>query len=62
AAANGRSATELRRDQLGGTVEEVVDKIGRFGEVGASRIYLQVLDLHDLDQLRLAAAEVMPRL
>ncbi|HEY9350707.1 MAG TPA: LLM class F420-dependent oxidoreductase [Acidothermales bacterium] len=62
AAAIGRSATELRRDQLGGTVEEVVDKIGRFGEVGASRIYLQVLDLHDLDQLRLAAAEVMPRL
>jgi alkanesulfonate monooxygenase len=62
AAAIGRSATELRRDQLGGTVEEVVDKIGRFGEVGASRIYLQVLDLHDLDQLRLAAAEVVPRL
>jgi F420-dependent oxidoreductase-like protein len=62
AAAIGRSATELRREQLGGTVEEVVDKIGRFGEVGASRVYLQVLDLHDLDQLRLAAAEVMPRL
>ena len=61
AAAIGRSATELRRDQLGGTVEEVVDKIGRFGEVGASRIYLQVLDVHDLDQLRLVAAEVVPR-
>ena len=62
AAAIGRSATELRRDQLGGTVEEVVDKIGRFGGVGASRMYLQVLDLHDLDQLRLVAAEVVPRL
>ena len=61
AAAIGRSATELRRDQLGGTVEEVVDKIGRFGGVGASRMYLQVLDLHDLDQLRLVAAEVVPR-
>jgi F420-dependent oxidoreductase-like protein len=61
AAAMDRSASELRRDQLGGTVEEVVDKIGRFGEVGASRIYLQVLDVHDLDQLRLVAAEVVPR-
>jgi F420-dependent oxidoreductase-like protein len=61
AAAIDRSASELRRDQLGGTVEEVVDKIGRFGEVGASRIYLQVLDVHDLDQLRLVAAEVVPR-
>jgi F420-dependent oxidoreductase-like protein len=61
AAAIDRSASELRRDQLGGTVEEVVDKIGRFGEVGASRIYLQMLDVHDLDQLRLVAAEVVPR-
>jgi F420-dependent oxidoreductase-like protein len=61
AAAIGRSASELRRDGLGGTVEEVVDKIGRFRELGASRMYLQVLDLPDLDQLRLVASEVMPR-
>jgi F420-dependent oxidoreductase-like protein len=61
AAAIGRSADELRRDGLGGTVEEVVDKLGRFGELGASRMYLQVLDLDDLDHLRLVASEVLPR-
>ena len=61
ASAIGRNAADLRRDGLGGTVEEVVDKIGRFGEAGASRMYLQVLDLHDLDQLRLVATEVVPR-
>lgn len=61
AAAIGRSTDELRRDGLGGTVDEVVEKLGRFGELGASRMYLQVLDLGDLDQLRLVAAEVVPQ-
>ncbi len=61
AAATGRSATDVRRDGVGGIVEEVVDKLGRFSEIGASRVYLQVLDLEDLDQLRLVASEVVPR-
>ena len=39
-----------------GTVAEVVDGSARFAEAGAERIYLQVLDLHDLDHLRLVAA------
>ena len=43
-----------------GTVQEVVDKLGRFAALGARRVYLQVLDLHDLDHVRLLAAEVMP--
>jgi alkanesulfonate monooxygenase len=30
--------------------------------VGTSRIYLQVLDLHDLDHLELIASEVMNQL
>jgi hypothetical protein len=40
----------------------VVDKIGRYAEVGASRLYLQVLDLSDLAHVELVAAEVMPQL
>ena len=28
---------------------------------GAARIYLQVIDLHDLDHLELIASEVMPQ-
>src|SRR5256885_9568591 len=34
-----------------GTPAEVVDKIGRYAEAGATRVYLQTLDLHDLDHL-----------
>jgi F420-dependent oxidoreductase-like protein len=61
AAAIGREPGELRANGLAGTPAEVVDKIGRYAELGAQRIYLQVLDLADLDQLRLVAAEVMPQ-
>ena len=39
-----------------------VETIGRYASVGAERLYLQVLDLADLDHLDLLAAEVMPHL
>jgi F420-dependent oxidoreductase-like protein len=60
AEAIGQSVDQLRAGGLGGTVPEVVDKVGRLVEAGAERIYLQTLDLHDLDHLRLVAAEVAP--
>ena len=60
AAAIGRDKDELRENGLAGTPQEVVDKIGRYAELGAERLYLQVLDLSDLDHLRLVAREVMP--
>jgi F420-dependent oxidoreductase-like protein len=53
---------ELRAGGLGGTVAEVVDKIGRLADLGATRVYLQVLDLTDLDHLDLIAGEVAPQL
>jgi len=61
AAAIGWDLENRRDDGLVGTPAEIVAKIGRFGALGASRMYLQVLDLHDLDQLELIAAEVMPQ-
>ena len=57
----GREVTELRANGLAGTVDEVVEKIQSFASVGARRMYLQVLDLSDLDQLRLVADQVAPR-
>jgi F420-dependent oxidoreductase-like protein len=57
----GRSVDELRANGLAGTPDEVVDKIGRYAELGASRIYLQTLDLSDLDHLHLVAEKVMPQ-
>ena len=46
--------------RLGGTVEEVVERIREWTEIGAERLYLQTLDLGDLDHLNLVAAEVAP--
>lgn len=60
AAAIGREPDQLRATGLAGTVAEVTDKLGTFADAGAQRIYLQVLDLSDLDHLRLAAAELAP--
>ena len=62
AAAIGREPAELRENGLAGTPAELVDRIGRFAEAGASRLYLQVLDLSDLDHLELVASEVAPQL
>lgn len=58
----GREISELRDNGAAGSPAELVDKIGRFGELGASRVYLQMLDLNDLDHLELVASEVMPQL
>jgi len=58
----GRQVDELRRNGLAGTPSEVVDKLASYSETGATRVYLQILDLDDLDHLRLVAAEVMPAL
>jgi alkanesulfonate monooxygenase len=60
AAAIGREAGELRENGLAGTPAEVIDRIGAYAEAGAERIYLQTLDLTDLEHLDLIAAEVMP--
>jgi F420-dependent oxidoreductase-like protein len=62
AAAMGFGVHELREDGLAGSPAEVVDKIGRYAELGVSTFYLQVLDLADLDHLELMASEVAPQL
>jgi F420-dependent oxidoreductase-like protein len=61
AEAIGEDPDESRTAGLGGTVAEVVDKVSRFAELGITRLYLQVLDLHDLDHIRLVADQVAPQ-
>jgi F420-dependent oxidoreductase-like protein len=53
---------QLRRHAAGGLVDEVVERLRAFADAGAETAYLQVLDLHDLDHLRLIAAEVAPQI
>jgi len=62
AAAIGREVDELRAHGVAGTPAEAVDVLGRYAEAGAGRVYLQVLDLSDLDHLDLVASEVAPQL
>ncbi|NEW45221.1 LLM class F420-dependent oxidoreductase [Nocardia cyriacigeorgica] len=54
----GREVDELKANGLAGSPAEVVDKIGRFAELGTQRIYLQILDMRDLDHLELIAQQV----
>jgi F420-dependent oxidoreductase-like protein len=58
AEAIGHDADRLRGAQAAGTVSEVVDIVGRYAEAGAVRLYLQTLDLSDIDHLELVATEV----
>ncbi|WP_067986307.1 LLM class F420-dependent oxidoreductase [Nocardia caishijiensis] len=62
AAAIGRAVDELKTNGLAGSPAEVVDKIARYREIGARRIYLQILDLSDLDHLELIASAVASQL
>ena len=60
AQAIGRDKDELRENGVAGTPQEAVDTLAAYAEAGAERVYLQFLDLTDLDHLRLVATEVMP--
>ena len=59
AAAIGRAPDELRANGAAGLPAEVIEKLVAYSDAGATTVYLQVLDLDDLDHLRLLAAEVM---
>ncbi|MCW2637833.1 MAG: Coenzyme F420-dependent N10-methylene tetrahydromethanopterin reductase-like protein [Dactylosporangium sp.] len=66
----GRTEAEARKraeaigqtPPLYGTPAQVVDQIGRFAQAGATRLFLQVLDMHDLDHLDVIASEIAPQL
>jgi alkanesulfonate monooxygenase len=59
AKAIGRQVDELRQNGAAGTPDEVIARLQAYAELGATRAYLQVLDLSDLDHLRLLAGEVL---
>ena len=61
AAAIGREADAMMAIGVTGTPGEVAAKIGEYAAIGAERVYLQVLDLSDLDHLALIASDVMPQ-
>jgi alkanesulfonate monooxygenase len=63
AEALGRSPEDLVGNPLAGTPAEIVDQLGQWRDkTGISRVYLQMLELDDLDQIELIASEVAPQL
>ncbi|RNE56773.1 LLM class F420-dependent oxidoreductase [Cryobacterium tepidiphilum] len=62
AASVGREPAELRQHGVAGTVGEVVDRLGALADDGVECVYLQIMDLSDLDHLAFIAEEVVPQL
>lgn len=62
AGAIGREVDELRANGICGTPEEAIDKITTWSRTGASRMYLQFLDLDDLDHVALVGDAVLKKL
>jgi F420-dependent oxidoreductase-like protein len=63
AAVTGYQLDELIASSgLAGSPAQVVDRIGGYAELGLTRLYLQTLDLTDLDHLELVASQVAPQL
>lgn len=66
----GRTAAEARAraENIGGTPPlfgtpaQIVEQVGKFADIGATRLYLQILDLADLAHLDVIASEVAPQL
>ena len=62
AAAIGREVDELRRNGLCGTPAEVIAGIEAWAAIGVTRLYLQILDLDDLEHLDEIGKSVLHRL
>ncbi|WP_306213394.1 LLM class F420-dependent oxidoreductase [Actinoplanes sp. RD1] len=74
-AAVGRTAADVARraaplhvpsalppeDPVEGSPAELVQRIGELAGIGATRIHLRMIDIHDLDHVDLIAAEVLPQ-
>ena len=58
----GREVDELRSNSPAvGTPAEIADKLAPYIELGVQRVYLQLLDMSDLDHLEFVATKVIPQ-
>ena len=62
AAKIGQPLDHLRQYATAGTPAEVVERLYDFQDAGAQVAYLQVLDMDDLDHVRLLGEEVLPHI
>ena len=58
-----RTVDEMRDDtNIVGSRDEIVAKIERLAALGADRVYLQLLDLQDVEQVEYLGEDVLPHL
>lgn len=62
AAAIGRDVAELKENGICGTPAEALEKLSAWDARGAHRLYLQFLDINDLDHIELIGSEIIPHL
>lgn len=62
AARIGREVEELRVNGATGSPDDVVERITQYADIGASRVFLQMLDVEDLNHVALLGEAVLPRL
>ncbi len=63
AKAAGTTIDEMRDDvNIVGSADEVTAKVERLAALGAERVYFQLMDMRDLDQLEYLGTEVLPQL
>lgn len=49
-------------DPVVGSPAQLIDRLGEFAAIGATRVHLRLIELDDLDHLELIAGEVLPQL
>ena len=63
AARVGKTATEVRDGvNIVGGPAEIAERMTRYAELGIDRVYLQLLDLQDVDHVEYLGTEVLPQL
>jgi F420-dependent oxidoreductase-like protein len=58
----GRDLEDMRAKDAGGTPPELIARLGGWANRGVARVYLQLLDIDDIDQVELVGSEVLPAL
>ncbi|MEV8267202.1 LLM class F420-dependent oxidoreductase [Microbacterium sp. NPDC076911] len=59
----GTTLAEFRGEtNITGGAEQIIEKVGRLVDLGAQRIYFQLLDMRDIEQVEFLGAEVLPHL
>lgn len=63
AASSGRSLEQIRASaSIVGGPDEIAERMAAYAERGIDRVYLQLLDLQDVDHVEYLGAEVLPQL